>query len=158
MSNKNTKEKVQKILKRPEKIRGEVFRTDAKYIIEKEGKEGLKKVKKQAEKMGASIPYEEAESLEWYPVGLRMASFMVIIKVLDWREKDIRKMGYNALKTSFIVKLIAEFFLSLERILEKSPQYWDKYYTIGKLETAEVNMEEKYCIGDPYTEVYVAWK
>lgn len=66
-----TAEKIKKLMKIPGKVRGEVFRTDTRFILAKEGKTGLEKVKKEAEKLGISIPYETAKPLDWYAIGLK---------------------------------------------------------------------------------------
>lgn len=141
-----TKEEIKKIMSQKGKIRGEVFRTDTKFILRRESEEELRKIEERAKELGYPIPYQTAESLDWYPVGLRILSFLVIKEVLNWTDKDFIAMGYNAPKISFVVKLLTKHFLSFKKLLEHASDYWEKHYTIGRLEPYEIDMDNKRCL------------
>lgn len=138
-----TKQEIEKIAKVKGQIRGEVFRTDAAFILEKTGEKGLKKVEQEARKLGHPIPYRTAESLGWYPVGLRILSLLAIKQALGWGDKEIRAMGYNAPKISFIIQLLTKYFLSFKKLLEQTPKYWEKHYTVGRLEAYKIDLKKK---------------
>ncbi len=141
-----TKEEIEKLIKMPGKVRGEVLRTDARFILDKKGKKGLEVVQKDAKRLGISIPYETAEPLGWYQVGLRALSFMVIKKALNWGDKELIEMGYAAPAYSFVVRLLIKYFISFEKVLKESPKYWKKHYTVGRLEARKLDMKKKYFI------------
>jgi len=136
------KEELNKIIKEIKgKIRGVVFQTDAQYVLSREGKEGLVKLQKRVKELGLSIDYKKAKAMEWWPVGLRIVSLLLIKDTFGWTDKDIREMGKAAPKTSFIVKLFFRLFLSPKKLSEEIPKYWEKHYTEGELKT--VSLDEK---------------
>lgn len=141
-----TKEKIQQFIEIPGEARGQVFLTDFEYIREKKGEEGIKLLKKRMAELGNPLDYEKIKTFEWYPVGLRALSLLVIKEAFDLGEKEISEMGNLAPKYSFLVKLIMKHFLSIARVFQESPKYWEKHYTVGKLETVELNEKEGYLI------------
>lgn len=144
--NEITKEEIERIFETPGKVRGVVFFTDAKYILEKKGKEGLEKVKEETKRMGHFIDYQKINSFEWYPVGLRVISLLAIKRAFGWSEKEIFEMGNYAPKVSIIVKLLLKYFISLKRSVQEVPRYWRKHYTIGKISCPEFHEDEKWLV------------
>ncbi len=141
---KITPEEIRSLLKIPGKVRGQVFSTDLEYLRKKKGKEGVELLKKKMKELGNPIDYERIKIFEWYPVGLRAVSLLVIKELFQLGDKEISEMGNLAPKFSFIIKLIMKHFLSIERVFQESPSYWEKHYTVGKLEPVELNEKEKY--------------
>jgi len=138
------KEEIQKLVKIPGRVRGQVFITDIEYVREKRGEEGVKILKKKMKELGNPINYEEVKVTEWYPLGLRVVSLLAIKEVFNWGDKEIWDMGNCAPKYSFIVKMLMKYFLSAERSFKESPKYWIKHYSVGKLEAHEFDEKEKY--------------
>ena len=141
-----TKTEVENLIKKPGKVRGVVFNTDAEYILSDKGEEGLKKVEEKTKEWGHPIDYKNIRNMEWYPVGLRALSLLAIKEVFNWGDEKIKDMGYSAPTYSFIVKLLMKYLLTLEQTYEKSPGYWTKHYTAGELKAPEYNKKEKYCV------------
>ncbi len=125
------------------KIRNVVFQTDAKYVLTKEGESGLEKLEQRVKEMGLSIDYRKAKAMEWSPVGLRIASLLLIKDTFGWTDDDIREMGRAAPKISFIVKFFFKLFLSLPKFAEEAPNYWREHYTEGELKTVKLDLEKK---------------
>lgn len=141
MLNKN---KVEEILKIKGKTRGAVFHTDARYVLDKKGDQGLEELRKKLKVLGQQDIYsEEIKSTGWYPLGLRVISLLLIKETFNWDEKEIFNMGMSAPKHSFIVKTLLRYFISIEKTFEESAKYWEKHYTISKLEAPEINVKEK---------------
>ena len=141
--NQITKEEIKRLMEIPGKARGVVFRTDAEYVKEKKGEEGLKRVEEELKKLGQPIDYKKIKAIGWYPVGLRVASLLVIKKIFNWTNKEIEQMGDAAPKYSFIVRLLLKYFISFPITYKKSPAYWVKHYNIGELETPEYKLTKK---------------
>lgn len=141
-----TKYEIEKLIAKPGRVIGEVFNTDAKFIILKKGKEFIKEVIKETENLGYKIDYGNIKSLEYYPVGLRVISIIAILRTFNWEKKELIEMGYNAPKVSFVVRLLVKYFVSFKRVLLESPVYWKKHYSIGRLEAYKLNMKEKFFI------------
>ena len=140
---KETEENRDEILNKEGEIVGEVFRTQLKYIRNKKGEKGLDDFAEQAKKLGRELDLREIKPQQWYPVGLRPYGWLVMLKAFNWGKKELIDSGYQAPKTSFIMKVLARYFLSLEATIKKSPHYWKKHYTIGSLEVVKVDAKKK---------------
>lgn len=144
-------EEINKILNAEGEVRGVVFKTDHRFIMDKAGEEGVKKVEEELEKMNCPFDYsEEADNMSFYPVGMRALSIIAIGKALGLNREEIKKMGSNAPKFSLMIKFFMRYFLSGEKIFEKAGEMWEKHYSVGKLEAVELNMGEKYMIARLY--------
>jgi len=140
-----TDEEINKLLNAEGEVRGVVFKTDHRFIIDKEGEEGVKKVEEELERMNASFDYdEEADNMSFYPVGMRVLSIIATGRALGLDKEGIREMGKSAPKFSLMVKFFMRYFLSGEKIFEKAGEMWEKHYSVGKLEPVEHNKEERY--------------
>ncbi len=140
-----TEEEISKILNAEGEVRGVVFKTDRRFIMDNAGEEGLKKVEEELEKMNFPFNYEEeADNMSFYPIGMRVMSIIAISRALNLDREGVYKMGYNAPKFSLMIKFFMRYFLSPEKIMEKAGEIWEKHYTVGKLEPTEMNIEEKF--------------
>jgi predicted hydrocarbon binding protein len=129
------------------KVRGAVFQTDARYILEREGEEGLRKVEAAIKQTGQPISYgKEIKATGWYPLSWRVLSLLTIQKVFNWGEKEIFEMGVAAPKYSFIVKTILRYFISPEKTFTESAKYWEEHYSVGKLEAPKIDVKNKHLI------------
>lgn len=135
MINKKDAEKLMNIAG---KVRGAVFETDAEFIKNRFGEEGLERVKNALRELGHPIIYENINSMEWLPLSLRALSLLVIKDVFNWSDDEIKDMGDAAPKYSFIVKLLMKFFVSPRVAFSHAPEYWVKHYDIGKLVPVEL--------------------
>jgi len=139
-----TKEEIKEFLKLKGEIRGIGFKTEAKFILEEEGEEGLKKLEDQMAKLG--YPYNEIKTMDFYPVGLLAVALVVIKRLFNYDDKKFQEMGKFEAKSSLIIRLFMKYFVSLERVAKEAPKMWRKYYTIGDLKVPEVNQEKRYII------------
>ncbi len=142
MANDIQKE-IKKLMEIPGKVRGQVFLTDFGYIKEKKGEEGTELLKKKIKEWGNLIDYEKIKISEWYPVGLRAVSLLVIKETFNWRDKEITEMGRSAPKLSFVVKMLMKTFISLKKSFREAANYWKKHYLIGELVPTEIDEEKK---------------
>lgn len=124
---------------------GVVFDTHAKYIKQREGEEGLRRVEEKLAELGYPLRFKDIKTFEFYPVGLADLVVIVAKEIFGWQEKDIFDMGNTAPKYSFMIKLLLKYFISLERSLKEAAKYWRKHFTEGELEY-ESHEEEKYVI------------
>ncbi len=136
------KEELNRLIEAEGEVKGVVFQTDANYVLEKEGEAGFKKIEDKVKELGLPINYKSG-AMDSYPIGLRIASLLLIKEVFSWPDSEIRNIGATAPKTSFIVKLLMKFFISIEKFVKKIPTFWDQHYTRGKLEVVSFNNEKK---------------
>ncbi|MBZ9572452.1 4-vinyl reductase [Patescibacteria group bacterium] len=147
MNQEITKETIKKLMEIKGEVRGVVFKTDGDYILKEKGKEGLKKLEDELEKLGYPIKYKEIETMAFYPVGLRALSLLAIKKIFNFDDEKIKEMGFFATKKSLIVKLFIRYFLSVQRVFFKeAPKIWKEHWTTGDLIPLELDEEKKYAI------------
>lgn len=135
--------RIDKIVKTPGQVRGAVFQTDAAYIKRHFGEEKLVLIKDRLKEWGTPIDYEKIQAMEWFPAGLRAMSLLAIKDVLKFDEEQIRQMGNEAPKHSFMIKLVMKFFLSLEKVFNLVPDIWRRHWTAGEIELGEYNKEAR---------------
>jgi len=141
---KQLKDQIEEILKIKGQVRGSVFQTDAKYILGKKGKKGLKALESAIKETGQPISYgEDVKATAWYPLSWRVLSLLTIKEIFDWDDRDIVEMGLVAPKYSFIVKTLLRYFVSLEKTFSESAKYWEEHYSVGKLEAPEIDLKKK---------------
>ena len=138
-----TKKEIKKLMEIPGEGRGVIFRCIADYVRERKGEEGVKRLEKEMENLGCPLDFDKVKNMAWYPVGLRAVVFIAAKRVFGWGDKEIRDMGYEAPKFSFIVKLILGCFGSPRAVFDLAPQHWKKHYTVGVMEAAEWHKDEK---------------
>lgn len=124
-------------------VRGAVFQTDAKYVLEKAGEMGLKKLEKKIKALGYEIPYRQAKATDWYPIGFRLISLLAIQNTFNFSDLEIREMGKTAPKFSFIVKFLFKLFSFLEKFVKQIPKFWKEHFTVGELEVLKLDEKNK---------------
>jgi len=139
-----SKEEIKRLISLPGELIGIGFIEDFDFLLREEGKEGVKKVEEAMAELGYPLKYRELKGFEWYPVGYYLLSILVAKELFEWDDETIRRMGANAQKVSLINKMMMKFFVSTGRVLKEMVKYWNMYYTVGKIETAELNEEEGY--------------
>ena len=127
---------LQKLKDHPGKVRGVTLETDAKYVQKKIGGEGLAKLQQVTKKLGWEVDYGNIQTMSWYPIGQRVISLLAAQEAFGWKEDDIWQMGNSAPKYSFIATMMMKYFVSLKKVFEEIPTYWEKHYTVGRIEPA----------------------
>jgi hypothetical protein len=139
----NTREEIDQLSKTAGQVRGATLQTDREYVKRHFGPDALKKVEARLKDWGIPIIYEKIDAMTWYPGGWRPISLLAIREVFGLNDEQIKAMGMEAPKYSFLVKLLMKFFLSLTQTFRNAPVYWRKHWTIGELELGEINEKEK---------------
>lgn len=141
MVDKNQIEEIKKI---EGKARGAALNTDKEYVIEKEGEEAIKKLKKKLKELDfPNIYSDDISQTGWYPLSWRIISILLLRDVLGWGKEKIFEMGFSAPSHSFIVKIMLRYFVSIKKSIIGSPKFWKKHYSKGNLVVEEIDMEEK---------------
>ncbi len=140
------REKINKILKIKGKIRGDVLKTDFKYILEKQGQKSLEELNKQFRKIDENFDYYKIKNTEWIPLSWKIILMETSKLSFKWTDQDIFALGYSASSNSFITRTLIRYFISTERTFQESPKYWEKYWGIGKLEPHYIDLDKKYLV------------
>jgi predicted DNA-binding WGR domain protein len=138
--NPEIKKEISLIKKKKGRIIGLSLKKDREFVIEKEGKEGLKKIEKEMEKLGYPLKIEEIDNYKWYPVSFDALFLLLSKNIFGWNDEVMREWGRWAAKTHFLARIMAKFFVSKERLAEKAARLWRKYYTQGEM---EINFDDK---------------
>jgi hypothetical protein len=129
----------------PGKVKGEVFRTHADYIRQKEGEDGVRRVEEKMAELGTPILFEEINPFEWISEGMSSLTIVVTKEVFNWTEDDVFEMGRFAPKFSFIIKVMIQYLVSIESLLKNATKYWNKHFDFGSAEV-ESDTENKKAI------------
>ncbi len=143
MQEKLIKKTAERLMNIKGEARGVILKTDAKFVEGKTGEKGLERLEQWLKEMGYPIEYEKIETMDFYPIGLRVISLLAVREALGLSDDGVRKMGRHAPKISLVLKLFMKFFLSVEKTIEQVPEMWKKHYTIGEL-IAEADEEKRY--------------
>lgn len=140
------KEIAERLLKIEGECRGMSLKDDAEFVLKKEGREGLKRLEQELEKIGYPIKYEKIRRVDFYPLSWRVISLLAIKKVFGWEDKVFREFGGFTVSLPLIVKIYLIFFHSIESLVKKAPKMWHEYYTKGELTIPDYSVEKKYAI------------
>ncbi|OGZ33849.1 MAG: hypothetical protein A2Y98_02105 [Candidatus Portnoybacteria bacterium RBG_19FT_COMBO_36_7] len=137
---------IDELISKPGKVKGAVFNTTEDYIRLRYGNKGIKLLENEMANLGHPLNFEKINNLDWYPIGLRVLSFIALKKAFSWGDKELIDMGIASPKVSFLIKLILRYFISIETTFKEAPRYWKNHYTpeTGRLETIEFNKKEKF--------------
>ena len=141
-----TKEIAEKLMEIKGETRGVSFQADGEFVLKEKGEEGLKKLEEKMAEVGCPIRYKEVKPMDFFPLGLRLISLLVIKELFNPDKEKIREMGAFQTKMSLIVKLFMQYFGSVNILAKQAPKMWRKYYTIGDLTIPEISSEKRYGI------------
>ena len=125
-------------------IRGTAFQTDAIFIKAHYDAEGLNHVESALAENGFKLKFDGIKAMEWLPLSARALEMLLLKDIFRFEEKDFYKMGEAGSKQSFIIRLLAKFFLSPETVFKSAPIYWSKYYSVGKILPVVFNEGERF--------------
>lgn len=141
-------QELRKIKKIKGKIRGTAFRNDFDCVKEKGGKKQLDQVKKRLRELGCEeeIYQEKISIFNWYPLWCHVLFFVILNEEMGWREKDIFNIGFHGTRASLVLRIIPKQAFNLEKIFSQSHKYWDKNFSVGKMEAEKYDLKEKYVV------------
>ncbi|MCD4694061.1 hypothetical protein K8R62_01755 [bacterium] len=131
------------LLKKEGMIAGEVFHTQREYIKRKKGVKGLNDFAKKSKELGYEIDLRKADYRGWHPIGLRPFGWLVMLRTFGWGQEELIDSGYQAPQISFIMRILAGYFVSPEVTIKRSPSYWKKHYSTGSLTVPLVDMKNR---------------
>ncbi|MBZ9572451.1 hypothetical protein KJA15_03915 [Patescibacteria group bacterium] len=140
---KISKKEIKRLISLPGKLIGTGLIEDLDFILKEKGEEGVKKVEKAMAELGYPLKYRELKNFKWYPVGYYLLSVLVAKELFEWDDETIRRMGANAQKISLITKIMMKYFVTMRKCFQEISNYWNMYYTVGKMEGIDLNEKER---------------
>lgn len=142
-----TKETAKKLMEIKGEIRGIVFKTDVTFILKEKGEEGLKKLEAEMERLGYPFKYNAIKTSEFYPIGLRIISLLLIKQIFGFSEEKIEEMGSLAIKFSPLLRIITKLFLNFEKIFfSRGPELFKKILRVGEIIPVIIDTKKKEAI------------
>lgn len=113
------------------------------FMIRKNfGKKGEEKVIKEMKDQGFDFDLSEIKKKKTMPYSLFIAFLVVEAKVFDYNDKDLRSIGKEMTKTSYITRFLSKFLVSPDMIANNADRMWRRYNS-GKLVVKEMDEENK---------------
>ncbi len=138
-----SKEELEKLSGLKGNVRGMGMKNYAKFILEKEGKEGLKKLEEAMAQIGYPVKYEELKAMSLYPLRTETATLILIKRLFNYDDRKFQEMGRFGVKFSMLIKLFMKYFVSLEKLVKEAPKMWKKGGTLGDFRVAEYDLVKK---------------
>jgi predicted hydrocarbon binding protein len=121
------------------------LQTDKIFIELQNSENGMTLVEKELEHMGFPFQYNTVSSpTTLLPLSIRIASLLAIRNVFRLNDEGIKDMGRLATKSSFFTKLTLRYLISLSKMAKEIPRHWQRHYTIGSMDYAELHLDEQY--------------
>ncbi len=121
--------------------------TDVLATVEKFfGSDARKKITEEMMALGLDVSNVKETSI--IPLSTFITLLVVIQKILNLSEKEIKTIGEEAAKLSFLLKFASRLLLSLDVICKNSNIGWHKYYRAGELVVTELDKKEGKIVGE----------
>jgi predicted hydrocarbon binding protein len=142
-----SKEELDKLMKLKGKLRGISFKTQADFILKKEGEEALRRLEDAMAKLGYPLKYKKIRSTDFYPLGLLAVNMIAIKSLFNYNDKKFQEMGSVEAKTSsLVIRLFMRHFCSLNMMVKEAPKMWREHYTVGNLKILKHDKEKRFVI------------
>lgn len=129
------------IMSIPGNTKGNSLKTDAEFIVSRQGQQGLSELEEALALLGYPITYHDIRGFDWHPEAQAVLGIFVAMKLFSWEEDDLFDMGYAAPATSLIVKMLMRF-VSVEATFRQAPSVWGRHYDFGTFETVEFKKDK----------------
>lgn len=93
------------------------------------------------EEYGATQKTTKVDPLRRYPIAIEMSLIFASKDVLGWGHDELKELGRNIPRVSFVVKLFLRYFLTLETSTREASKYWDKHFDFGELEVLSTDID-----------------
>jgi len=142
------KEESGRIGKTKKEIRGSAIKSAVDFIFDKKGKEGLKRLKGEMEKLGYQIKFEEISEIRLYPLEMVIAMLTTIKRLFDFNDGDFQEIGRRSVKVSIVVRSLVQFLtpFSFEQIIKKFPEIWKRINPMGKQKVVKFDEGKRYLV------------
>ncbi len=141
-----SKEELEELKKLKGEARGIALKDGLKFVLEKEGREGLRAVEEIVAKEDSSFSYNNIRIMGFYPIWMMALILVAIQRIFGYDDKKFQELGRFGAKSPLILRLYLRYFVSIKRAVNKIQDMHNKYFTFGSLEVVELNEKEKYII------------
>lgn len=140
------KKEVEEIMKLGGNVRGVIIEGHFAYIRDLKGEDGVRTVERRLEELGYPFKAGDVVNVKWYSEALACLIILAAAEIFKWEDKNVFEMAYQSPKYSFVVKILMQHFLDIEKSFAKIPDYWQKNFDFGEMEVIGFSTKEKYGI------------
>lgn len=140
------KKEIDKMMLIKGNVKGAILKGHFDYIKDVKGEEGVRLIEKRLKDLGYLLDHNKIDDTKWYQESLACLVVLVCAEVFNWTQKEVREMAYQSPKYSFIVKLLMQHFVKIEKSFKMAPIYWRKHFDFSQMEVVGFNEKEKYGI------------
>lgn len=137
---------IEKLKKMEGKVRGSCSESMIEYLKNIGKEDYLPKIEAKLKEYGFEEKIRKIDPLRWYPIAFEVALIFSIYEILDWKKEQLKELGRNIPKISFIVRLLMKYFVSTERSYRAARVYWKKHFDSGEFQSVELNKKGKYIL------------
>ena len=119
------------------KCRGTLFIANAAFVKKIGGDDGLAKVEASLAKRWPGFKFAAVGEKDWLPLKMRVDFLETCKAELGWDDRRIFQMGEEAVKYSFIVQILMNYFMSIQKALAHGPEIWEQNYRAGRIKVLE---------------------
>lgn len=123
--------------------KGTMLQAHVVLIKKQSGEKGVKTIQDALLKLGYPLGLEKIKAMQEYPEAQTILVSLLCQKLLGYTDKDIFDMGLAASKISFLNKIILKNFVSLDKVLKNTHNYWHEHVSVGDLKCVEYNKKDK---------------
>ena len=141
-----TKKEVNRLKKIKGNIKGDILKAFHEYILREKGEKGVKAVEKRLKELGWPFQFKEVSAFKWYPEALICLTHLVYLEVFNLDESKGFDLGYNSPLYSIVIKLLMQYFISVDRVAKEAPKFWQRYFDFGEMKCTKIDLRKQYTI------------
>jgi len=130
-----------------EKIKGEVkgnaILENMEFVLKKEGEHGLGRLERAMGDLGCPFKKGEVKAMLFYPLWKDAVMLVAIKRLFGYDDEAFQEMGRFEPKISFLIRLFAKYFVSVEKAIKEVSGMWRKTFTVGNLKITEYDMKKR---------------
>ncbi|MGM0439084.1 MAG: hypothetical protein ACQEP3_01460 [Patescibacteria group bacterium] len=129
---KEIKQNLKDLLEKEGVMRGEVILNHINFIRDKEGDDGVQRLKSSFQELDYSLDLD-IDPMDWEKVSIGSAITVLANDIFEWEKEDVKDMGRFAAKTLTTNKLMLREIPDLDALLNRVNDYWKAVIDVGEL-------------------------
>ena len=136
------RENLNSLLEKEGLMRGEVVLNHINFIKQKEGQDGVERIKRSFEELDNSLDLN-IDPMDWKNVSIGSVITALSRDLFEWEKEDIKEMGRYAAKTLTVNKLMFREIPDLDSLIDKVGDYWKAVINAGQLSVKSKSITER---------------
>ncbi len=125
---------IDQLMKKEGEMRGEILLSHLQFVERKEGADAVERINRTFQELGHEVDFSKIKAMGWVKVSTGTAIAIFGKELFDWKDEDIVKMGTLTPKIITINKFFLRHLVSVDSLLEKAGNYWEKACRVGTME------------------------